>query len=91
MIDAKTIRIASRLYDARDNAKALLKRDFDAKMKGLQEVIREFMAERSCDALPATMAIVTQLQKEAPHTSKLEQTFILAAYVEMAETKKEAA
>ncbi len=87
-LDEKTIRMASRLYAARDSARKFLGKNYLATMASMQEIIREFMKNRSCDALPATMAIVTQLQKENPHVSGYEQMLILAAYVEMVEPTK---
>jgi hypothetical protein len=89
MITLQHMQIASRLYDARDGAKMILGEKYHERMDSLQEDIREFMGLRNCEALPATMAIVTELQRSDRRGSGVAQMMILAAYVEMVEPSKE--
>jgi len=89
----KLIRIASRLYEARDAVRVMCRDNFAAVMVEQKGFIREVMEANKCEALPATMAIVTELQKRDPwgRESANAQTLILAAYVEMEEPTEEAA
>lgn len=88
-IAEKHVSIATRLYEARDVARNLLQKKFPKKMQAMREVIEEAMNAKSCSALVAAMEIVALLQKEARYESGMEQTMILAAYVEMVEPSEE--
>lgn len=81
----KAIRLASRLYDARDTAKRILGDGFADRMAKEQEHIRKVMEQHQCEPIPATMAIVTELQKKHPYTSGSAQLMILSACVELIE------
>lgn len=78
------VKLAARLYKARDAMRRLYGHDYPKKVAMFQEFIRAEMTKRKLDAINATMSLVAGLQKH-DSGSGMTQALVLAAYVEMIE------
>jgi hypothetical protein len=86
----RVVKIANRLYEARDSARLILGEKYHERIQEDQKLIRAVMAAHSCEALAATMAIVTELQKnDYSRKNAFNQITVLSAYVEMIEPSEE--
>jgi hypothetical protein len=80
----KQVKIAAKLYAARDAMRGFWRESYKAKMQENQGFIRAGMAKYKCDELAAKMKMVGVLQMKYPD-SGMTQALLLAACVEMIE------
>ena len=72
------IKMAAKLYEARDGAKAILGEQYAARMLPYQMAIKEIMEGKQCDAIQAAIALCKGLRP-------LEVLYTIAAAVELVE------
>lgn len=80
MATEQQVRIAARLYEMRDAAKALLGDKYSERMALYADVIRQVQAKLQLDELGATLRIVKGIEADGYET-----IMMMAAYSEMIE------
>jgi hypothetical protein len=85
MADEKRIRLAAKLYDARDAARSIYGETFATKITEFQGFVRAGMTKWKCGELESAMKLVAGLQRTHPFDSAGTQMLVLAACVEMIE------
>lgn len=84
MIPESTIKLAAKLYEARNTMKALHGEGYPALIKQFQGFIKSEMDQKKCSELEAATNIVKDLQLNRPE-SGMTQVLILAAVTELIE------
>lgn len=82
MATEQQVKIAARIYEARDTAKRLLGDKYAAKIAEWQDAIRFYMKSTGLDGIHSVMELVSAAQRDG---DAMPQMLLLAAYVEMIE------
>ena len=82
MFTEKQVRMAAKLYEARDSMRGLFGARYQERLSPYREIIRGAMAKHSCDELEA----VLEIKRFDPSLDGVELAMLLAAAVEEVES-----